>query len=212
MHTVLVAMGLFALTFMSPGPNLLIVVQSSLSHGCAAGVAAGLGVAAGDAIYAALGLFGMAALISTGGLVFSAIKIAGGLYLAWYGLRLVRGRKRSGGNIPASAGTVAASRVSYGALFRRGLLTDLANPQTVLFFASIFSVTITPDTDWGIRLGIWLGLVLTSIVWRVLVSYAFSRPLVRQGYFRLQPVFERLVGVALTGFGLKLLYLGLARR
>lgn len=212
MHTVLVAMGLFALTFMSPGPNLLIVVQSSLSHGRAAGVAAGLGVAAGDAIYAALGLLGMAALISTGGLVFSVIKIAGGLYLVWYGLRLVWGRKRSGGGIPASAAAIAVSRVSYGALFRRGLLTDLANPQTVLFFASIFSVTIMPDTDWSIRLCIWLGLVLTSIVWRVVVSYAFSRPAIRRGYFRLQPVFERLVGVALTGFGLRLLYQGLVRR
>lgn len=182
-----------------------------MSHGRAAGVAAGLGVAAGDAVYAGLGLFGMAALISTGGLIFSLIKIAGGLYLAWYGLRLVFRRGRSGAGMAAEA-DVSASRVPYGLLFRRGLVTDLANPQTVLFFASIFSVTLTPDTAWSIRLCTWLGLVLTSVAWRVLVSYAFSRPAVRRGYFSLQPIFERVVGVALTSFGLRLLYQGFARR
>src|SRR6185312_10432590 len=90
-HSVLLTIGLFALTFLSPGPNLLVVVQSSLSAGRTAGIAAGLGVALGDAIYAALGLLGMAAVIGESGDLFTAIKIAGGLYLLWLAWKMLKG-------------------------------------------------------------------------------------------------------------------------
>ena len=99
-HSVLLTIGLFGLTFLSPGPNLLIVVQSSLSSGRAAGIAAGCGVAAGDAIYAALGLFGMAALIAQSGDLFAAVKIVGGVYLLWLAWKMMKG----GGAVIVSAG------------------------------------------------------------------------------------------------------------
>src|SRR4051794_36693844 len=92
LHLALLAVGLFVVTFLSPGPNLLVVVRSSLFAGRAAGFAAGPGVAAGDALYAALGLFGMAAVIAQGGMLLHAIKIVGGAYLVWFGLGLVRRR------------------------------------------------------------------------------------------------------------------------
>src|SRR6185503_3885409 len=92
MHSVLLTIGLFGLTFLSPGPNLLVVVQSSLSAGRSGGIAAGLGVALGDAIYAALGLLGMAAVIARSGTLFAAIKIVGGVYLLWLAWQMVRGK------------------------------------------------------------------------------------------------------------------------
>jgi amino acid exporter len=206
-HTVFLAVGLFALTFMSPGPNLLVVVQTSLSQGRIAGMAAGLGVATGDAIYAALGLFGMAALISAGGVVFSVIKIVGGAYLIWFAIGMMRGGRRASDLELADSVT----KHSYGTLFRRGLLTDLANPQTVLFFASIFSVTLTASTGWFARIATWLGIVIASIMWRVVISHAFSHPVIRRGYLRLGAMLERMVGVALAGFGARLIYQGLHR-
>jgi amino acid exporter len=206
-HTVFLAVGLFALTFMSPGPNLLVVVQTSLAQGRVAGMAAGLGVATGDAIYAALGLFGMAALISAGGVVFSAIKIVGGAYLIWFAFGMMRGGRRAS-DLELTA---SVTKHSYGTLFRRGLLTDLANPQTVLFFASIFSVTLTASTSWFARLATWLGIVIASVMWRVVISHAFSHPAIRRGYLRLGSLLERIVGVALAGFGARLIYQGLHR-
>lgn len=207
LHAAFLAVGLFTLTFMSPGPNLLVVVQASLSQGRSAGIAAGLGVAAGDAIYAAFGLFGMTALIAVGGVVFSSIKIIGGAYLVWYGCRLVFSRRRVS-DLPLAE---LAAKASHRALFRRGLITDLANAQTVLFFASIFSVTLTPSTSSVARLATWVGIVVMSILWRVLVSYAFSHHMIRRGYLRFGPTLERIVGVALAGFGARLIDQGLHR-
>src|SRR3954467_1623755 len=140
-HSVLVTISLFALTFLSPGPNLLIVLQSSLSHGKGAGIAAGLGVALGDGIYAALGLLGMAALISQSSQMFAIVKIVGGIYLLWTAWKLLRR------HVSANLNAIAAHRVrSNFESFLQGLMTGLTNPQTILFFASIFAVTLTVDT------------------------------------------------------------------
>jgi len=184
-HSVILTIGLFGLTFLSPGPNLLVVVQSSLSVGRTGGIAAGLGVASGDAIYAALGLLGMTAVISHSGDLFAGIKVVGGLYLLWLAWKMLSGRASP--EVAAAPASVQAS----SNLFVRGLITDLANPQTVLFFASI---------------------VATSAAWRSALSFAFSRKRVRSVYSRWQRTFERIAGVALAGLGAKLIVEGMARK
>src|SRR4051812_33753576 len=155
LHSVLLTVGLFALTFLSPGPNLLVVVHASLTAGRRAGIATGLGVATGDAIYAALGLFGMATLIAEGGAVFNAVKIVGGVYLLAYGLRMLAARRSARSSDMAQPKHVAPTA---GRQFMRGLLTDLANPQTVLFFASIFAVTLAPSTPGWAKLASLCGI------------------------------------------------------
>jgi amino acid exporter len=207
LHSVVLTVGLFALTFLSPGPNLLLIVQASLAGGRNAGFTAGLGVALGDALYAALGLAGMSALIEVGGTLFALVQVAGGVYLVWFGLQLAR-----------SAGLNAVAMGDNGPpdslrrYFWRGVLTDLANAQTVLFFASIFAVTLHADTPAWARVLAWSGIVLTSVAWRLALSTAFSRARVRAAYARAQAVLERLAGVALMGFGVRLVYQGLTRR
>ena len=205
-HSVILTIGLFGLTFLSPGPNLLVVVQSSLSVGRTGGIAAGLGVASGDAIYAALGLLGMTAVISHSGDLFAGIKIVGGLYLLWLAWKMLSGRASP--EVAAAPASVQAS----SNLFVRGLITDLANPQTVLFFASIFAVTLTAATPAWAKLLSWLGIVATSAAWRSALSFAFSRERVRSVYSRWQRTFERIAGVALAGFGAKLIVEGMARK
>ncbi len=207
LHSAILAIGLFALTFLSPGPNLVLVVQSSVSAGRAAGIAAGLGCALGDGIYAALGLLGMAALIQESGVVFYAIKVAGGLYVLWLALQLLRAHPAT--RLDSVGDAAPRSLWNY---FSRGLLTDLANAQTVLFFASIFAVTLRPDTPLWARIVSWSGIVVASIVWRVCLSFAFSHARVREAYGRSQRALERIAGLALAGFGARLVLDGISRK
>jgi amino acid exporter len=207
LHSALLTVGLFALTFLSPGPNLLLIVQSSLAAGRSAGIAAGLGVALGDGVYAALGLVGMSALVSAGGVLFAAVKIAGGAYLLWFGWRLLRGSLDVEPGATREPAGLPASRY-----FWRGLVTDLANAQTVLFFASIFAVTLHADTPVWARVLAWCGILAASVAWRVALSTAFSRAPVRRLYARARRPLERLAGAALGLFGARLLYEGIARR
>ncbi|MGE4802640.1 LysE family transporter [Yersinia hibernica] len=208
-HVIILTVGLFVLTFINPGANLLVVVQTSLSSGKNAGLLTGLGVALGDAIYSGLGLFGMAALITEGGALFSAIKIGGGLYLMLYAYNMVRHRQK----LHLGIGSIAPSPATpWYIYFRRGLLTDLSNPQTVLFFISIFSVTLTPTTPTWAKIVAWLGIVLASILWRSLLSMAFSRPTARRAYGKVQHLLSGIIGVAVGAFGLRLIYEGITRR
>ena len=200
-YSALLAVGLFALTFLSPGPNLLIVVQSSVSAGRRAGVAASLGVATGDGLYAGLGLFGMSAAIAQGGALFAAIKLVGGAYLIWYAVRLMRSGK------PVEIAPNAASRaVPVGHYFRRGLVTDLANAQTVLFFASIFSAYVGPDTPGWVHWAAVADVTLVCFLWQVAMAWLFSTKQAAAAYGRAQRPLDRIAAVLMGGFGVSLIF------
>ncbi len=203
LHAVWVTVGLFVLTFFNPGANLFVVVQTSLSSGLRAGVHTGLGVALGDAIYSGLGLFGMVALMTQFESLFSIIKIAGGVYLLWYAYGVVKNQN------DIQIGALHTLVPGQGAVFfRRGLITDLSNPQTVLFFISIFSVTLSAETPTWAKLLTWFGIVMSSVIWRIFLSQAFSLSVVRRGYSRIQRVISKVIGTVVGAFALRLIYEG----
>lgn len=92
----------------------------------------GLGVALGDAFYSGLGLFGLATLITQCEEIFSLIRIVGGAYLLWFAWCSMRRQSTP------QMSTLQQPISALVCLFRRGLITDLSNPQTVLFL-SVFS-------------------------------------------------------------------------
>ena len=89
-----------------------------------------------------------------------------------------------------------------------------ATPQmpTVLFFISIFSVTLSADTPTWARLMAWAGIVLSSVIWRIFLSQAFSLPAVRRAYGRIQRVASRVIGAIIGVFALRLIYEGISHR
>ena len=190
LHAVYLTVGLFVITFFNPGANLFVVVQTSLASGRRAGVLTGLGVALGDAFYSGLGLFGLATLITQCEEIFSLIRIVGGAYLLWFAWCSSMRRHST----PQMSTLQQPISAPWYVFFRRGLITDLSNPQTVLFFISIFSVTLHAETPTWARLMAWAGIVLASIIWRVFLSQAFSLPAVRRAYGRMQRVASRVIG------------------
>ncbi|WP_187790009.1 LysE family transporter [Salmonella sp. S065_01391] len=206
-HAVVLTVSLFVLTFFNPGANLFVVVQTSLASGRRAGVITGLGVATGDAFYSGLGLFGLATLITQCEAVFSLIKIVGGAYLLWFAWNSIRHQAT-----PQMSTLQTPIAAPWTIFFRRGLMTDLSNPQTVLFFISIFSVTLSAETPTWARLMAWAGIVLSSVIWRIFLSQAFSLPAVRRAYGRIQRIASRVIGAIIGMFALRLRYEGVTHR
>ncbi|AGR57500.1 hypothetical protein DUQ00_04460 [Salmonella bongori] len=207
LHAVVLTVSLFVLTFFNPGANLFVVVQTSLASGRRAGVITGLGVATGDAFYSGLGLFGLATLITQCETVFSVIKMIGGVYLLWFAWSSIRHQAT-----PQMSTLQAPIAAPWIVFFRRGLMTDLSNPQTVLFFISIFSVTLHAETPGWARVMAWAGIVLSSVIWRVFLSQAFSLPAVRRAYGRIQRIASRVIGAIIGMFALRLIYEGMTHR
>ena len=198
--SVLTVVILFFLGLISPGPNFFVVAETTLNSGRVAGLITGLGAATGDEVYASCGLFGVERFIAIGGRAMTAVELFGGLCLLWLGTRMfVRCSVRhENGNSPS------LSNRSAGRHFWRGLVTDLANPKTVFFFASIFALAVRPDSSQAIRASMLAGIVLTSIAWRFILAVIFSTPPIRRRYEYTQPIVERVFGGVLCLFGVHL--------
>lgn len=125
-------LALFALASLAilviPGPAVVFIVTRSLEHGRRAGLASMLGVQAGGLVHVAFATVGLSALLASSATAFGVVKYAGAAYLVWLGI----GRLRRAGFEPA--GDAPPSDVAHRRLFRQGVVVNVLNPKTAIFF------------------------------------------------------------------------------
>jgi threonine/homoserine/homoserine lactone efflux protein len=179
----------------SPGPIFFLVLRRTLARGWRSGLVSGLGVATGDATYAALAAFGVAAVTNL--LIGQRrwIGLAGGIAILLIGLQTLRRPHpdpppRAGEGSPKLAG-------AYGSM----VLLTLSNPSTILSFTAVFAglgihVAGGLGPELALVVGVWVG----SLAWWILLTGAASS--LRE---RLTPSiirgFRLVSGIALLGFG-----------
>ena len=121
-----------------PGPNSLYVLAVAAKRGVRAAYQAAAAVVVGDTVLMVLAAAGIGSLLSAYPNVFAVIKYAGGAYLAWVGIQLIRGavaRWRHGAAVVAAAKDTPRD-ASHP--FKRALTISLMNPKAILFFLSFF--------------------------------------------------------------------------
>lgn len=194
------------LALASPGPDFLFVSQTAASRPRAQALAGVLGIALGIACWAALALLGLHVLLERIGWLQRTVVIAGGAYLAWMGVQLLRAAWRRPSPGGAAGGPpAAASAGSAWRSVRAGLLTNLANPKAVVYFASVFSALVGPQVTAATRLQLWLVVSLESLAWFALVAGLFALPAMRRGYLRRARLIDGLAGAVFVLFGVQLL-------
>jgi len=160
---------LSALLVISPGATLAVVVETALGYGRKAAWLTVAGVGLGNASLAAAAAFGLSALVDRWPRALPSIRLAGGLYLAYLGVRglwrAIFPRRRVAetamGTVPVSVGTVPM------ALVARGALTNLLNPPVILFYVTVVPQFIGPRDPYLAR-ALVLGAthVAMSILWQ----------------------------------------------
>lgn len=139
----------------SPGPDNLMVLAMGMSKGRSRGIAFGLGCALGCLAHTTLAVIGVSALIAASPLAFTALKIAGGLYLLWLGIQALRSR---GG---AQVGRASIDDQPLSALFFKGVFANVINPKVSLFFIAFLPQFVIPaNGNVSLQLAL-LGLVFT---------------------------------------------------
>jgi threonine/homoserine/homoserine lactone efflux protein len=118
-----------------PGPGMLYVLARTLSHGRSAGVRSTLGTAAGGFGHVIAAAIGLSALLLTSAVAFSVVKYAGAAYLIFLGIRTLMGLREPVEDVPGAGGPA----------FRQGMLTELLNPKTALFFLTFLPQFVQPD-------------------------------------------------------------------
>ncbi|MFK8079922.1 MAG: LysE family translocator [Granulosicoccus sp.] len=124
-----------------PGPTILTVVSYSVAHGRRANVPLVAAVALGDSTALVLSLAGLGAVVSTSAWLFMLIKWAGGLYLIYLGIKLIR----SGAT--ALTTETAKPLESRWRLFANTWLVTALNPKGIIFFIAFLPQFIDPASS-----------------------------------------------------------------
>lgn len=192
----LIAFNLTLLAAMAaPGPALLYALRQSVAGGFGVGLATGAGLGLMAAAWTGAALLGLEVVFALFPVAFTALKLAGALYLIWIGYTLWRDA-----GTPVSDAPTPRARAFWG-----GILINLGNPKSVLFAASVLVVIFPP----GLSLAEKAMIVGNHFAVEVLVyagfAAALASPPARAGYLRLKPLLDRIAGAVLGLLGLRLL-------
>jgi threonine/homoserine/homoserine lactone efflux protein len=151
---------------LTPGPAVLYVVARSMDQGRRAGIVSTLGLALGNLFHVAAAALGLSALLVSSALAFDAVKYFGAGYLIYLGIRRLREKELPPSELVTESGS---SR-----LFYQGVVVNLLNPKTALFFLAFLPQFVDPSRGAMARQLLFLGFLFvvmaacTDTLWALL--------------------------------------------
>ena len=197
----LVALGVYALVVLSPGPAFVFMTKVGLQEEKAVAFFSMLGYVCGATMNAALAMFAVGTLVERHAGVGVAVSLVGGgflLYLAAGSFKRARdGRVQDNLTREEKGGNKPRSRVGG---FRSGLVVSLSNPKAVAFFVAVFAPLVVGVTVGGKGLLLVFGFCF-KFLWYGSVVFVFRRAGVQGFYRRNGVVCDGLLGVVLAVMG-----------
>jgi leucine efflux protein len=180
-----------------PGPGNLALITSTSKGGLAGGLMATLGVIVGDQVLMWLAVAGVAAVLATYPAAFAAIQWLGAAYLAWLGFKM----------LTAKPGDAPVLNIRPRQYFQQALAITLLNPKAIVFYMAFFPLFVDPQTHLG-----WVSFaVMAATIAALTFLYGLGMSLLTHHLaerMRANPVvgrvLEKVAGLFLVGFGLKL--------
>jgi len=188
---------IFIPALMLPGPDFVAVVRSSMAKGAGSGFLTTLGVTLGLGFYASLSLLGLSAILIEFQWLAWAVRVCGGLYLVYLGLKLIFTK-------PATIDIGEPDLRRQGNAFVFGFLVTLTNPKAIVLFTSVFATAVTDTMPlWGMVAMIAL-VMASSLVWYTIVClFMSSRPVISR-FQGARHWIERAAGFCFVAIGGKL--------
>ncbi|WP_420995593.1 LysE family translocator [Cupriavidus sp. 30B13] len=173
LHLLLTFIGALAVVYALPGPDMALVLQTSTGRGVRHGLATAAGLALARATHVTLSACGVAALLRAAPWLYQGVRVAGGLYLAWVAIQILRG--------PAFGMEAAEGRAEAASPLRasvaRGALSSLLNPKALLFCSVLLPQFVDPRGApvWSQVLELGVVLVLTGIAFDLACVFGAAR-------------------------------------
>ena len=182
--------------FVTPGPAVLYIVARSIEQGRRAGIVSVLGISAGSLFHIAAAAFGVSALLASSALMFNFVKYLGAGYLIYSGVRkfLARDEMEQG---------AAFEHIKLSRIFYQGVIVNLLNPKTALFFFAFLPQFVDVSKGAVIMQILLLGIIfvalgiLTDGLWAVTAGTAGNRLKKNIRFLRAQRYFSGSVFIAL---------------
>jgi threonine/homoserine/homoserine lactone efflux protein len=151
----LFAAAAFALAVV-PGPAVLYIVARSVDQGRLAGFVSALGIATGSLVHVTAATIGLSSLLASSATAFTIVKYAGAVYLILLGIRRLMTRE-------VLEEAVVRGQRSRRSLFANGVVVNVLNPKTALFFLAFLPQFVDPETGSATVEILVLGLMFTLI-------------------------------------------------
>ena len=181
----------------SPGADFVMIMRNSIFSGRKAGLISSLGVSISLWFHIAYSIAGLAVIIANSILLFSIIKYLGAAYLLYIGWKTIK--SDSDLEITEASGSMSP----YTAL-KNGFITNILNPKAPIFFLSIFTQFVDPDTPIVVQVMYGAIISLTHLAWFSCVAIFLTQPSLLQAFKNSKTTIEKLVGGVLIAFGIKI--------
>jgi threonine/homoserine/homoserine lactone efflux protein len=157
LDTHLLALFLAAATLLAvtPGPGIFYVLTRSLSGGRREGSLSALGTFLGGSVHVLAAGLGLSAVLVASATAFAVVKYAGAAYLVWLGIRMIQAR-----NVPMDE---SFEEGNSSRAFRQGIVTELLNPKTALFFLSFLPQFVRPSLGHVVVQFLLLGILSVTL-------------------------------------------------
>jgi leucine efflux protein len=180
-----------------PGPGNLALITSTGKGGIAGGLAATLGVIAGDQVLMWAAVAGVAALLTAYPTAFRAVQWLGAAYLAWLGAKMLL----------AKPGAKPILNIQPHHYFRQAGLITLLNPKAIVFYMAFFPLFVDPAHHQGLSTFAAMAATIATLTFLYgLIVVLLTHHLAER--MRANPVIgrvlEKIAGIFLLGFGIKL--------
>ena len=187
----------------SPGQDFAVITRNSLLYSRKSGIIGAFGIFCAIWLHVTYSLAGIALIISQTAILFNFIKYAGAAYLIFLGVKCLTAKNN--GVIPNSISDKPL--ISNTAAFRAGFISNALNPKTTLFFLSIFTQVVTPETPYFIQFLFGSIIATAHLIWFCIVAFFFSSQRLANKIYGLKVWIERVMGVCLCLLAAKLIYL-----
>lgn len=190
-----------ALAF-APGPGMLYVLSRTIAGGRKAGILSTYGTAMGGTVHVIGAAVGISALLAASQVAFVALKLLGGMFLVYLGLKMILSKHYIG--VPVTQGGGANAPTNTTVLLQ-GMATEVFNPKTAFFFLAFIPQFVQPQNGNVFTQFMVLGLIVVVLntVPDLFIAY-FSKQFeaLRQSSLRIRKAQQTIGGLILIGLGI----------
>lgn len=187
------------LVVVTPGPDMALVARNTFAGGRISGLATSAGTCSGLFVHATAAALGLSAVLLASSQAFIVVKIAGGAYLIFLGIRTIIGAGRD------TWFREGERAIDPWAAYRQGVMTNVLNPKVAVFFLSLLPQFVDPGSGSTWRLLLLSGLFIAmGLVWLTVYTMVLHAVGASVDRPRVRTVIETVTGGVLLLLGARL--------
>jgi len=185
------------LIVISPGADFVLVLKTSINDGRKAGIFTALGLSLAICVHISYSMLGISYLISQNEFLYNMIRYAGAGYLIYLGIKGIYSS-----NSQLDTASTEQQKNKNWQYLAQGFLCNVLNPKTLLFFLSVFSQVISPDSNvnsYALIYGVYM--IALHGLWFAIVAILFTSAALQERLLRIRKPLNQVCGAGLVSFG-----------